>query len=111
MEFAQRLNTLRKQRGLTQQALADSVGLHVVQVRRYEGGSSQPSLDAIRKLSIALSVSADALLFDSEERGPSDDLRLQFEALSQFEPEARKVAKTVLDGLILQNQAKRLAAG
>lgn len=27
------------------------------------------------------------------------------------DPEARKVAKTVLDGLILQHQAKRLAAG
>ncbi len=111
MEFAQRLSTLRKQRGLTQQALADTVGLHVVQVRRYEGGSSQPGLDAIRKLSVALSVSADALLFDAEERGPSDDLLLQFEALAQFDPDARKVAKTVLDGLILQHQAKRLASG
>ncbi len=111
MEFAQRLSKLRKRRGLTQQALADSVGIHVVQVRRYEGGSSQPSLDAIRKLSIALSVSADELLFDAEERGPSDDLRLQFEAIAQFDAESRMVAKTVLDGLILQHQARRLASG
>jgi hypothetical protein len=28
----------------------------------------------IRKLALALAVSADALIFDSDERGPDDDL-------------------------------------
>jgi transcriptional regulator with XRE-family HTH domain len=111
LDFPQRLAALRKEKSLTQQALADAVGVHVMQIRRYEGGVSQPTLDVIRRLAIALSVSADTLLFDPEDRGPSDDLRLQFEALSRFDPEARKVAKTVLDGLILQHQAQRLAAG
>ena len=111
MDFPQRLVALRKEKGLTQQALADKVGVHVMQIRRYEGGNSQPTLDVIRRLAIALSVSADTLLFDPEDRGPSDDLRLQFEALAQFDPEARQVAKTVLDGLILQHQARRLASG
>jgi transcriptional regulator with XRE-family HTH domain len=111
MDFPQRLAALRKEKGLTQQALADRVGVHVMQIRRYEGGMSQPTLDVIRRLAIALSVSADTLLFDPEDRGPSDDLRLQFEAVAQFDPESRKVAKTVLDGLILQHQAKRLASG
>ncbi len=111
MDFPKRLAALRKAKGLTQQAFASQVGVHVIQIRRYEGGKSQPTLDVIRRLAIALSVSSDTLLFEPEDRGPSDDLRLQFEALAQFDPEARKVAKTVLDGLILQNQAKKLAAG
>jgi len=111
MDFPQRLAALRKEKGLTQKVLADQVGVHVMQIRRYEGGASQPTLDVIRRLAIALSVSADTLLFDPEDRGPSDDLRLQFEAVAQFDPEARKVAKAVLDGLILQHQARRLAAG
>jgi transcriptional regulator with XRE-family HTH domain len=111
MDFPQRLAALRKKKGLTQQALADQVRVHVMQIRRYEGGVSQPTLDVIRRLAIALSVSADTLLFDPEDRGPSDDLRLQFEAVAQFDPESRKVAKTVLDGLILQHQARRLASG
>jgi transcriptional regulator with XRE-family HTH domain len=111
MDFPQRLAALRREKGLTQQALADKVGVHVMQIRRYEGGTSQPTLDVIRRLAIALSVSADTLLFEPEDRGPSDDLRLQFEAVAQFDPEARKVAKTVLDGLILQYQARRLASG
>jgi transcriptional regulator with XRE-family HTH domain len=110
MDFPHRLAALRKEKGLTQQALADRVGVHVMQIRRYEGAGSQPTLDVIRRLAVALSVSADTLLFEPEDRGPSDDLRLQFEAVAQFDPESRKVAKTVLDGLILHYQAKRLAA-
>jgi transcriptional regulator with XRE-family HTH domain len=74
MDFPQRLAALRKARDLTQQALADEVHIHVTQLRRYEAGSSQPTLDVLRKLAKALSVSGDALLFEEKERGPSEDL-------------------------------------
>lgn len=107
MNFAERLLKLRKRKGLTQQALADQAGLHVVQVRRYETEASQPSLEAIRKLAVALSVSADALLFDEDERGPGDELRLQFEAISQLPPEEMRVVKEVIEGLIIKYQSRR----
>jgi transcriptional regulator with XRE-family HTH domain len=87
------------------------IGIHVVQLRRYESGASQPTLDVIRNLAVALSVSADLLLFGKEERGPDDELRLQFEAVSKFTDEERKAARAVLDGLILRHEAHRLAAG
>jgi transcriptional regulator with XRE-family HTH domain len=109
MAFPERLAELRKAKNLTQQALADQISMHVVQIRRYEAGDSQPTLDVIRKLAIALSVSADVLIFDKDERGPDDDLRLQFEALSQFTPEEKAVARVVLDSLILQHTAKRFS--
>lgn len=111
MDFPQRLATLRKDKGLTQQALAEEVEISLIQLRRYEAGSSQPTLDVIKRLAVALSVSSDALLFDSEERGPDQELRYQFEAIRHFDPEDRKVAKAVIDGLILKSQAKRLTAG
>ncbi|WP_394203874.1 hypothetical protein [Marinagarivorans algicola] len=41
------------------------------------------SLQVFCKIALALNISADTLLFDEDERGPSDDLRMQFEALSQ----------------------------
>ena len=50
----------------------------------------------IRKLAINLSVSADMLVFDKDERGPDDELKLQFEALQQFTPEEKEVAKAVV---------------
>jgi hypothetical protein len=46
-------------------------------------------------------------VFDENERGPSDDLRLQFEAISQFSPEEKAVARAVLESLILKHDAGR----
>lgn len=107
MTFSQRLVTLRKERGLTQKALAEKAGTHLTQVQRYESGETQPTLDALRKLTLALNVSADRLVFDQDERAPPDDWRLQFEALAEFSDKEREVAKAVIEGLILKHTASR----
>ncbi len=39
---------------------------------------SPPTFDVIRKIAITFHVSADKLIFDENERGPGDDLRLHF---------------------------------
>jgi len=109
MDFPKRLAALRKQRGLTQQALADQVGVHLSQMKRYEGGTSQPTLDVLRSLAVALSVSADVLLFDEQERGPDDDFRLRFEALSRLDADERNVIKELIDGMLLKHEARRLS--
>lgn len=107
MDFPERVAALRKKKGLTQQLLADAIGIHISQLKRYEAGTSQPTLDVLRKLAVALSVSADVLLFDKDERGPDDELRLQFEALQQFSPKDKEVAKSVLESLILKHDSNR----
>ena len=106
LRFHDRLLTLRKERGLTQQVLAEMVEMHISQIRRYEGGQSQPTLDAIRKLAVALSVSADMLLFAQDERGPDDDLKLQFEAASRLDPEEKNVIRSVIESIVLRNTVK-----
>lgn len=40
MEFVKRLIALNEERGLTQQALADAITLHVNQIKRCESGST-----------------------------------------------------------------------
>ena len=106
LRFHERLAVLRKERGLTQRALAEMVELHISQIRRYESGQSQPTLDAIRRLAVALSVSADMLLFAHDERGPDDDLRLQFEAASRLDPEEKNVIRSVIESIVLRNTVK-----
>ncbi len=107
VDFSQRLAALRRERGLTQQQLADRIQSHVQQLKRYEGGSSQPTLDVIRKLAVALGVTSDQLLFGKDERGPDDELRLQFEAVSQFDAEEKQVVRSLLEGMILKHEARR----
>lgn len=110
LAFPEQLAKLRKERKLTQQALADQVSLHVIQIRRYERGSSQPTLDVIRRLAVALSVSSDTLVFDKEERGPGDDLRLQFEAIKAMDDEDKKVIASLIDAYIKKHQMERVLA-
>ena len=110
MTFAERLIQLRKQHGLTQQALADRAEIHVTLLRRYEAGKTQPNIDTLRRIALALSISADMLLFDENERGPSDDFKLQFEGLDRLDDDEKAAVKRVLEGLLLRNAAKRWAA-
>ena len=104
MKFPERLTALRKARGLIQQTLADQVGIAVLQVHRYENGTSQPTLDVIRRLAIALGVSADMLVFDDKERGPSDAFRYQFETVSRMSEHEQEMVRELLDAIIVKNQ-------
>lgn len=107
MEFPKRLIVLRKKKGMTQRVLAETIKISVVQIQRYESGKSQPTLEVIRRLAIALGVSADLLVFHAQEREPAEDLKLQFEIINQFNVEEKKVAKALLEALILKHEAKK----
>ena len=112
MNFSERLVGFRKEKRLTQQALADRVGIHVIQIHRYESGTSQPSLEVIKKLALALSVTTDSLLFDENERGPGEDLRLQFEAVQSMDAEDKKIIASLINAYIKKHQIESvLAAG
>jgi len=108
MNFSGRVIALRKQRGFTQQGLADASSIHVQQIKRYEAGHAQPTAEALKKLAISLHVTSDALLFDETERSPSDDLVLQFEAVSQMPEEERRIIKALLEGMIIKYQTKQM---
>jgi transcriptional regulator with XRE-family HTH domain len=110
MKFPERLARLRKERNLTQQQLADLAGSHVGQINRYEGGISQPTIDGLKRLAIALSVTSDFLLFDEAERGPDEELKLQFEAVSAMPPDEKQMAKALLEALILKHQVSSAVA-
>jgi len=105
--FRTRIIQLRKAQNLTQQALADAMPIHVNQIKRYEAGTSEPTLDGLVRLARALHVSLDDLVFDESERRPSDELALQFEAVSHMSEEERAIVVAVLDSLILKHQARR----
>lgn len=61
LEFAQRLKRYRRERGLTQQELADRIGVSNKSVSRWESGS-YPDVPTLLSLARALDVTVDALL-------------------------------------------------
>ena len=64
-------------------------------------------MEALIRLAKALHVGLDDLVFAENERGPSDDLALQFEAVSQFSDEEKQTVRDLLEGLILKHTARR----
>lgn len=109
MGFPERLAARRKERALTQQQLAEAAQISVIQLCRYETARALPTLDALRRLAVALGCSIDALAFDPADRGPEDDLRMEFEAASRLPEEDQKMIRKVLRGLLLSAEAQRLA--
>ena len=59
--FAQRLVQLRKQKGLTQEQLAQSLGVTRVAVSLWESAKREPDLEMFRKLANVFDVSIDDL--------------------------------------------------
>jgi len=54
-----------------------------------------------------ISVKSDSLAFDGNEHGPCDELRLQFEAVTQFGQRYRQVIKAMIEMLIVKHETKR----
>lgn len=107
MHFSARLIQIRKSQGFTQQALADAAGLHINQIRRYETGSAQPTLEGLIKLAKSLHVSLDELVFDESDRGPGERMKLLFEAVEQLDQDEQQVIQELLEGMVMKYQTRR----
>lgn len=107
MSFSAKVIALRKARGMTQQSLTDLAGMHIQQIKRYQAGTSEPSAEALRKLTTSLHVTTDSLLFEDGERGPDERLKLQFEAVSHLDEKEREAVETVIASVLHMHDAKR----
>ena len=66
MEFNQKLQELRKQRGLTQEELAEMLFVSRAAVSKWESGRGWPSIDSLKAISALFSVSIDDLLSSNQ---------------------------------------------
>ncbi|MFP4974430.1 helix-turn-helix domain-containing protein [Paenibacillus sp. CN-4] len=67
MNFADKLQSYRKQRGLSQENLADLIGVSRQAVSKWESGQSYPEMDKVVGLSELFHVSIDHLVKDGPE--------------------------------------------
>ena len=66
MEFNQKLQELRKQKGLTQEELAERLYVSRTAISKWESGRGYPSIDSLRAIAKFFSVTVDSLLSTDE---------------------------------------------
>ena len=113
MPFAEKLAKLRKQKGFTQQELAQRAGVGIAQMRHYEKGNSSPTLQVIKNIAKTLVVTTDELIFDEgEEIIPSKiqdkELLEQFELISTLGPRDKEAIKTILESMIIKSRLEEI---
>lgn len=103
----ERLKQIRKQKGLTQDDLAEKLGVSFQQIQKYENGKNRISYSKMVELSQFLKVSLDSFIagFDQSAQGMSDNA--QESLVSQKETdELLKVYYSLEDPKLRKNLLK-----
>lgn len=66
MEFNKKLQELRKQKGLTQEALAEKLYVSRTAISKWESGRGYPSIDSLKAIAQFFSITVDELLSTDE---------------------------------------------
>ena len=96
MEFHERLKQLRKEKKITQAALAKELTYGATAISNYESGHNQPSISDLKKIASIFNVSLDFLLGVNEIRRPyepdkkTDDYEILNEYFEKLDDRGKK---------------------
>jgi transcriptional regulator with XRE-family HTH domain len=102
-DFGLRLAEARKAAGLTQQQLAEKLGVSQQMVDYYERRARNPSADFVRRATALLNVSADVLLGAQPQRvkrGPPSEWEKRINVIKDLPRDQQRVIQNVVDALI-----------
>ena len=66
MEFNEKLQELRKSKGLTQEELAQAIFVSRAAVSKWESGRGYPNIDSLKELAVFFSITVDELISPNE---------------------------------------------
>ena len=94
--IGQRIKQNRESAGLTQEALAEMVGLGVKHISAIERGAVGVSLNTVQTICRVLCISSDALLMDDSSK---NDVSALTSRLARLSPKQYKIAEEMLNKL------------
>lgn len=104
VEVGRYVKKCREEAGLTQETFADLIGLGVKHVSAIECGAVGVSLPTLRRMSKALSVPADVLLFgtsdETDQQSRAAEIQVLFSRLSRLPSAKFRVVKEIMDKLL-----------
>ena len=110
-ELGARIATARKERGLTQAALADQLGIAQQTLAHYEVARARIAASFLPRVAELLDLSLDELLVGQPtvrlpgKRGPASRIEQQLDAVTRLPKASQKAVWQVLDAMIAQHAA------
>ncbi len=111
--FGRMLKELRKRRGLSQKELADALGVHYLQISKYETGAYFPTVGKVIEIAKVLQVGIDQLFGEVvPDEGQVNNLRLlrRFRDLENLSKDDQDLAVKLIDALIAKSKIKKLVS-
>ncbi len=98
MSVGIKIKEIRKRIGITQERLADLIGVSLMTVRRWEWGNTSPSASMLPKLAEALNTSVEYLMGLTDDAPPETPLKQLLENLTKSLPikEKEKITDPLL---------------
>ena len=101
MNFGEKITKLKKQKNLSQVALAEITGISRDAISKYERGDAVPSVEYAKRIADALGVSLDHLVSenDKEEILDNDSIK-RIKEIQKLPKEEKNKILSVIDSLI-----------
>ena len=111
--LGERIIKLRKEKKLSQTALAGKIGISYTQIGRYEIKNAQPPAEILKKIANVLDTTIDYLVSgDSDEKAKAtlEDAKLlqQFKEVEQMDDEDKNVITKLIDAFITKRKIQQV---
>jgi transcriptional regulator with XRE-family HTH domain len=109
MKFGEKLQKIRKRHRLSQEVLAERIGVTSNHLSRLERSRFQPSAEILKRLAQVLNVSTDYLLSEGDE--PTTEVRIENQPLAErmkllntLDESEQQVVITLIDALLTKKK-------
>lgn len=107
-DVGKRIKTLREEKNLSQSGLGKITKINPHHISKYENGVVEPTINNLKKLAVALSVTIDYLVFDGKRKEKIEDfdpvMKEQLLTISKMKKEDQKVINCLIDAFIKKSQ-------
>ncbi len=106
MTVAQNIRKAREAKGFTQEEAAARCGISLSILKKYESGANLPTADKIANLASGLGVSADEIIFETDQRSVPAELVALFKEITRLPEQDQAEIRRALKGhlMILHQQ-------
>lgn len=113
MTLGERIQSLRKEKRLTQAALASNIGVSVAQLTRYETQGVQPNAEALKRMAMVFGVSIDYVVNGTVEQKAEDaitdsELLGLFKQVEGLPDEERNVVYKLIEAFTIKKQLEHM---